>query len=171
MKAISGMRELDTLLRSKNALVLKFSATWCGPCRAFAPFMDKLDAQYPGVAMYEVDLDANQDIAQQYTVTAVPTVILFKKGQEFGRVRGGDTAQVSSLVQQLAGSTANTISSYGKGYTLYDGASSKSSKKGVAIPAAVGSYRIFMWIKLYLATLLSFNAREVAKSMLAAQET
>ncbi|PRT53723.1 Thioredoxin H-type [Wickerhamiella sorbophila] len=164
MKAISGQRELETLLKSKTAVVLKFSATWCGPCRAFAPFMDKLDAQFPGVAMYEVDLDANQDIAKQYSVTAVPTVILFKKGKEIGRIQGADTQQAMTQVKRLAESST-TMADYGPGYSL--GGSDKKTK-GVAIPASRSSHSLLTWIRLYFVTLFSFDARAAAKSYLGA---
>lgn len=164
MKAISGQRELETLLKTKTALVLKFSATWCGPCRAFAPFMDKLDAQFPGVAMYEVDLDANQDLAKEYSVTAVPTVLLFKKGKLTGRIQGANTQEAMALIKQLAESSTG-MADYGPGYSL--GGSDKKTK-GVAIPAALQSHSILTWIQLYFATLFSFNAREAAKSYLGA---
>jgi len=69
-----------------------FWAAWCGPCKALAPIMDELAADYDGKAKVgKVDTDANREISVRFSVSAIPTVILFHKGeiiQKFVGLRG-----------------------------------------------------------------------------------
>ena len=73
--------DMTEVLAEKVALV-DFSATWCGPCQMLAPVVDALAEELEGqVAVYNVDVDANSDLAMQYRVMSVPSLLLFKDGQ------------------------------------------------------------------------------------------
>ena len=68
--------------------VKKFSAAWCGPCRALAPVMNEIKSQFTNVKFEEIDVDNyNEDIAK-YGVTSVPTVIIEKNGEIVERFTG-----------------------------------------------------------------------------------
>ena len=70
-------------------VVVDFMATWCGPCRMMGPLLEELAGELSGSAIFvKVDIDESQEVAAQYQVTAVPTLILFKDGQEAKRVVG-----------------------------------------------------------------------------------
>ena len=70
--------DMTEVLAEKVALV-DFSATWCGPCQMLAPVVDALAEELEGqVAVYNVDVDANSDLAMQYRVMSVPSLLLFK---------------------------------------------------------------------------------------------
>ncbi len=77
------------LLESGRPCLVDFWASWCGPCKMLAPIIEELGAQYEGkVAVAKVDVDEEQDLAVQYGVMNIPTVVLFKDGQEVNRLVG-----------------------------------------------------------------------------------
>ncbi len=74
------------VLESGTPVVVDFWATWCAPCRALAPTIDKLAEQYEGRAkVVKLDVDKAPDIASEYGVRSIPTVIVFDKGKEAAR--------------------------------------------------------------------------------------
>ncbi len=58
--------------------VKKFSAVWCGPCRALAPVMNEIKGQFSNVKFEEYDIDEYSEVTEQYGVRSVPTVIIEK---------------------------------------------------------------------------------------------
>ncbi len=70
------------VLESNVPVLVDFWATWCGPCRAFAPTLDKLAAESNGeFKVAKVDVDENEEIAAKYGIQSIPTVIVFKNGE------------------------------------------------------------------------------------------
>tara|TARA_Y100000356_G_C11108530_1_gene208309 strand:+ start:244 stop:489 length:246 start_codon:yes stop_codon:yes gene_type:complete len=63
-----------------------FSAAWCGPCKAFKPVMQEIHAE--GYQVEFIDIDNLSDLAQQYNVRSVPTVVIEQAGQEIDRFVG-----------------------------------------------------------------------------------
>ena len=68
--------------------VKKFSAVWCGPCRALAPVMNEVKTQFSNVKFEEYDVDIAYDEATKYGVRSVPTVIIERDGVELQRFSG-----------------------------------------------------------------------------------
>ncbi len=70
------------VLKSSVPVLVDFWAEWCLPCRMLAPTIDKLAKAYAGKLKFgKVDTDVNRDIAIKYSISAIPTVILFRDGQ------------------------------------------------------------------------------------------
>jgi len=82
----------EAVLQSDRPVLVDFWAVWCGPCKALAPIIDELATEYDGKAKIgKVDTDANREISVRFSVSAIPTVILFNKGeivQKFVGLRG-----------------------------------------------------------------------------------
>jgi thioredoxin 1 len=68
--------------------VLKFSASWCGPCKQLAPIFDQVKSEVSGVLFQDVDVDADSALAIKYNVRGVPTIVIEKDGQEVKRLVG-----------------------------------------------------------------------------------
>ncbi len=70
------------VLSSSTPVLVDFWAEWCMPCRMLAPTIEKIAKDYAGkVKVGKLDTDANRDVAAKYSISAIPTVILFKNGQ------------------------------------------------------------------------------------------
>ena len=72
----------EEVLKSQVPVLVDFWAEWCMPCRMLAPTIEKLARDYSGkIKVGKLDTDANRDVAVKYSISAIPTVILFKDGQ------------------------------------------------------------------------------------------
>lgn len=96
--SVSSKQEFDELLASEDEVVLKFWATWCGPCRQFAPHFETL-AEKSDAKFVEVDVDAVPDLAVKYGVQGIPNVKLFRSGEYVTDLKG---RTVISLQKEIA---------------------------------------------------------------------
>lgn len=110
---VSGMTELSQYLRDAEAhglaVMVDYYATWCGPCRAIAPFYEELAATYAGKMIFlKVDCGGrgpgaiNQDVKRFAQIQAFPTFHVYKSGEKVGEVRGGRREELSDLAARFA---------------------------------------------------------------------
>jgi thioredoxin 1 len=77
------------ILSASTPVLVDFWASWCQPCKMIAPAIEQLAREFAGRAVVaKLDIDANQMTAQRYGVMSIPTLILFRGGQEVDRVMG-----------------------------------------------------------------------------------
>lgn len=83
---------------------VKFWATWCGPCKAYAPTVEKLDQEFDNVTFLSIDVDQVPALAQKYKIKSLPSLIFIKDGQEVERVLGmAKITPLRSKLKQLGG--------------------------------------------------------------------
>jgi thioredoxin 1 len=73
---------------------IKFFATWCGPCKLYAPVFERASAQHPEVEFFEFDVDTDPEIREDFGVVTVPTTVLLKNGAEASRVTGAISSRM-----------------------------------------------------------------------------
>lgn len=76
-----GPRDFDAAVAGPDPVLVDFSASWCGPCRAMAPALAKFAASRDDLGVVKVDIDEAPDIASRYSVRSVPTLMLFVEGK------------------------------------------------------------------------------------------
>jgi thioredoxin 1 len=80
--AVTDKDFADEVLQSDTPVLVDFWAEWCGPCRVLGPVIESLSQEYDGkVKIAKVDVDSSQQVAMQYGIRSIPTVMLFDKGQ------------------------------------------------------------------------------------------
>lgn len=79
----------EKVVEAKGTVLVDFFATWCGPCKMIAPVVEQLATEYEGkAAVYKLDVDEAQEIGMEYRIMSIPTLVIFKNGQEAERIRG-----------------------------------------------------------------------------------
>jgi thioredoxin 1 len=81
MKIIETIAEYDALLKENKSVFVDFYADWCGPCKMAAPVVEALSEEYPEVKFVKVNVDDLPEIAGQYGIMSIPTMIAFKNGE------------------------------------------------------------------------------------------
>lgn len=77
------------VIKSEKPVLVDFFASWCGPCQMMSPVIDELAEELEGEAgIYKVDVDASSDLANQYQVMSIPTILIFKDGKVLKQFNG-----------------------------------------------------------------------------------
>lgn len=87
----------------KTPVVIDFYATWCGPCRAMAPMLQRLAQEYEGrIKVLKVDVDKNQALAAAANIMSIPTLFLINKDGDIERQVGGmPYQQLTTLAERI----------------------------------------------------------------------
>ncbi|KAG8772526.1 hypothetical protein FRC12_003033 [Ceratobasidium sp. 428] len=106
---ITSVTHLSTILEAAKSqlVVIDFHATWCGPCHQIAPRYESLATSNPQVQFLKCDVDAAQDVARKYSVSAMPTFIFLKNGKQVDLVRGANARALEASIKKHASFTTD----------------------------------------------------------------
>jgi len=95
-------QEFNDIVNGNDIVLVDFWASWCGPCRAFAPTFSKAAEQHPDIVFGKVDTEAEQDLAAAAEIRSIPTLMAFKKGNlVFSQAGALPPAALEELIQQV----------------------------------------------------------------------
>lgn len=93
-----------TVLKSKAPVLVDFYADWCAPCKMVAPLVDEIAHDKMGrMLVAKIDTDQAQDVAMKYGIRSIPTLIVFRDGEEVERSLGFEPDKVRALVDRVVG--------------------------------------------------------------------
>ncbi|KAG7195571.1 uncharacterized protein KQ657_003338 [Scheffersomyces spartinae] len=102
---ITSTREFEDCLVHNKYLVANFTATWCGPCQAIKPLVDQMyenTAKYGNIEVVRIDIDAQSELASRYSVTSIPTFLVFESGELTKRLSSANVSELTQAFDQLA---------------------------------------------------------------------
>ena len=94
-KAINLTNEnYEEFLKSESPVVVDFWATWCGPCKMVSPVIEELATEFDGqTAICKLNVDEMPDVASEYKIMSIPTVMIFKNGEVIDKAVGVRTKE------------------------------------------------------------------------------
>lgn len=98
------MESFEDIIKSETPVLVDFFATWCGPCKMMHPILEELHAKIGDKArIIKIDIDKNEQLASQYNVRSVPTLMVFKNGKLEWRAAGVHSAEaLEQIINQYA---------------------------------------------------------------------
>lgn len=69
------------VMETEKTVLLDFWASWCGPCRMLSPVIDKIAAERNDIKVGKIDVDQQQELASQFGIMSIPTLVVMKKGK------------------------------------------------------------------------------------------
>lgn len=90
----------DTILNTDKKILIDFFATWCGPCRMVSPIIDEIAEEHPEFTVCKVDVDKNPDLAGEFGVMSIPTLVVIKNKEVINKSMGArPKAQILSMLE------------------------------------------------------------------------
>lgn len=97
---ITGQNFEEEVLKSEIPVLVDFYATWCGPCKVLSPILEEIAQENEMVKFVRVDVDKEDDIAMQYQIMSIPTLVLIQNGKEKDRIIGlVDKAKILEFIE------------------------------------------------------------------------
>ena len=90
----------EEVLKSEKPVLIDFYADWCGPCKMLSPIIDEIAHETEKIKVVKINIDQNRDLALDYDVMSIPTVVSIKNGKEVDRIVGlADKSEILNLIQ------------------------------------------------------------------------
>lgn len=90
----------DEVMNATQKVLLDFWAPWCGPCRMVSPIIDDIAEEHPDIKVGKINIDEQMELANQFKIMTIPTIMVLDKGQIVNRTSGTKTKkQILELLQ------------------------------------------------------------------------
>ncbi|CAH6720453.1 thioredoxin-1 [[Candida] jaroonii] len=103
VQEIESVDQYRKLIANEGLTFIDFYATWCGPCKAIEPIINKLSEKVPEISFARVDVDQQTEIAKINGISAMPTLILYKDGGPLDGVIGADIKKIMEKLSLHSG--------------------------------------------------------------------
>ena len=100
-----NMKEFNEIIKESRPTLVDFYATWCGPCRHQMPIIEKVkDSCGDRANVIKIDVDKDRELASQYRIQSIPTIVVFKSGEVVWRASGLQSYdKLMSVLSQMSG--------------------------------------------------------------------
>jgi len=96
---VASKAEFDSAIKGNKVVVLDAFATWCGPCKVIAPTVAKFSEEYTGAHFIKLDVDEVPDVAQELSIRAMPTFLVFKDGEKINEIVGANPKALLAAIE------------------------------------------------------------------------
>ena len=89
-----------SVINDDTLIMLYFTASWCGPCKKIKPFIKEKQKEYTNVCFSTIDVDDDnyQELCNDFSISAMPTFVFYKKNNEIDKVVGADETKIETLL-------------------------------------------------------------------------
>ena len=94
--------DFNDIIANNKLVVVDFSATWCGPCRALSPYIDELAIKHHHILFAKANIEETPIMANELDIKSLPCVIIFENGKEINRVVGFNKPKLQAIIENLS---------------------------------------------------------------------
>eukprot|EP00591_Stephanopyxis_turris_P011105 CAMPEP_0195516652 /NCGR_PEP_ID=MMETSP0794_2-20130614/8197_1 /TAXON_ID=515487 /ORGANISM="Stephanopyxis turris, Strain CCMP 815" /LENGTH=125 /DNA_ID=CAMNT_0040645299 /DNA_START=63 /DNA_END=440 /DNA_ORIENTATION=+ len=108
VREVASKEEFDKILSEAGdkLVIVEFTATWCGPCKAIAPKFQSLSEEHKDLIFLKVDVDKCRDLSTAHNISAMPTFKFFKGGELYHSFQGASVANIKAAIKTYSPSDA-----------------------------------------------------------------
>ncbi|KAB1661341.1 thioredoxin [Pseudoclavibacter sp. CFCC 13796] len=104
------VENINETITGNDIVLLDFWASWCGPCRAFAPVFENVSEKNPEIVFGKVDTDAQQELAQAFQISSIPTLVIFREQIPiFAQPGAMNIAQLTEIIEKVGQLDMNEV--------------------------------------------------------------
>ncbi|KAI6133714.1 putative thioredoxin [Pisolithus croceorrhizus] len=99
VETINSYEQFQELINGEEPVVIDFYADWCGPCKAISPIFETLSKKFGTIKFRKVNTDEQEQISQEAGIRALPTFVVFQRGNKVQELVGANPNQLEAVVQ------------------------------------------------------------------------